>query len=418
MELFVSFSEIRHFYKKNWIKFILVVLAFGIVGGLLPLKFVHHVYSGSTVFTVTCGVPDGADSDYHLQYTNILYSRVQSAVALASGDDLLKKTAEKVGVDPSEITKITAEQQNSAPVVKLTVNTTNAAKAALLSDTAAKLLTQKLVQLFPNPTLTANISDRSAEAKPQSNRSAMLKAGILGMVIGFLIFVCAGLLMVLSDKTIRNSRFAEEMLRVRLLAEVPHENRDKDNAYRSLRAAALNQTESRRFLVANVCEHNGGDQVAAGFASALARIGKTVLAVDCDLRKPKLAGLLNLKPEHTLNEVLADACTLSQAVVPAGEIRGFSLLSGEAVPGGSPADLFAGGDFAKLVQEASSSYDYVIFYAPSEVRYPDAENLTKEAGSVILSVKYGQTPLSELQESCSRISAAGGKVVGFVTTNT
>ncbi|QAT49522.1 hypothetical protein EQM14_06875 [Caproiciproducens sp. NJN-50] len=418
MELFVSFSEIVHFYKRNWIRFLLVVLAFGIVGGLLPLKFVHHVYQGSTTFTVTCGVPNGADSDYHLQYTNILYSRVQSAVPLASGDDLLAATAEKAGVDKSEITKITAEMENSSPVVKITVNTTNAPKAALLSDTAAELLMDQLVRQFPDPVLTASISDHAAQVKPQSMKSSMLKAGFLGLILGFIVFVCFGILAVLGDRTIRNSRFAEEMLKVRLLAEIPHESREKGNAMRTLRSAALNAAgDSRRFLVANVCENNGGDRIASGFAAALAVTGKSVLLVDGDLRNPRLASQLDLEPEKTLNGVLSGECTLREAVMPVRKTGGLSLLSGKPAEGLNPADLFTSEGFSKFAREAAGSYDYVVFYAPSEIRFPDAESLSAHAHSVILTAKYGSTPFDELKEACSRISAAGGDVIGFVTTD-
>ncbi|MVB09445.1 hypothetical protein CAFE_01010 [Caprobacter fermentans] len=418
MELFVSFSEIMHFYRKNWMRFILVVLAFGVVGGLLPLKFGHHVYQSSTTFTVTCGVPNGADSDYHLQYTNILYSRVQSAVPLASGDDLLAQTAEKVGVDKSEIAKITAEMENSSPVVKLTVSTTNAAKAAQISDTAAELLMEELVQHFPDPVLTAGISDHAEQVKPQSIKSSMVKAGFLSAVLGFIVFVCFGILAVLSDKTIRNSRFAEEMLKVRLLAEIPQELRDRGNSLRSLRSAALNSCgENRSFLVANVCEHNGGDQVAAGFSAALSMTGKSVLLVDCDLRSPKLASQLKIKPEKTLNEVLKGDCSLQQAVVPVQKTTGLSLVSGSPVSGVNPSDLFSTEGFLKFAEEAAASYDYVVFYAPSEIRFSDAESLAPYARSVILTAKYGSTPFNDLKESCSRISAAGGDVIGFVTTN-
>jgi len=418
MELFVSFSEIVHFYKRNWMKFLLVVLAFGIVGGLLPLKFVHHVYQGKTTFTITCGVPNGADSDYHLQYTNILYSRVQSAVPLASGDDLLAATAEKAGVDKSEITKITAEMENSSPVVTLTVNTTNASKAALLSDTATELLIEKLVKQFPSPVLTASISDHAAEVKPQSMKSSMVKAGFLGLVLGFILFICFGILAVLSDRTIRNSRFAEEMLKVRLLAEIPHESRDRGSAMRTLRSAALNAAgDSRRFLVTNVCENNGGDRIAADFAASLAVTGKSVLLVDGDLRDPKLALEMKLHPEKTLSGVLEGKYTLREATAPVQQTSGLSLLSGAPAEGRNPADLFASEEFSKFVREAADSYDYVVFYAPSEIRFPDAESLCTHAHSVILTTKYGSTPFNELKESCSRISAAGGDVIGFVTTD-
>jgi Mrp family chromosome partitioning ATPase len=72
----------------------------------------------------------------------------------------------------------------------------------------------------------------------------------------------------------------------------------------------------------------------------------------------------------------------------------------------NPSDLFASEKFAKFAEKAAASYDYVVFYAPSEIDFPDAESLAAHAKQVILSVKYGKTPLNTLKESCCRIKAA------------
>lgn len=95
MELFVSFSEFMHFFKKTRVKFLLVVLLFGVLCGLLPLKLHQLSYSGHTTIAVSCEVPDNADTDYRLQYTNILYSRVQTVVAMANANSLLEKQRKK-----------------------------------------------------------------------------------------------------------------------------------------------------------------------------------------------------------------------------------------------------------------------------------------------------------------------------------
>lgn len=415
MELFVSFSEIMRFFKKTRLRFVLVVLVVGLLSSLLPLKFVRPVYSASTTFSVTCGVPNGVDSDYHLQYTNILYSRVQSAVAMASGSDLAAQTAQAAGVDPSEVVKISAEQLNSAPVVKLTLQSTNAADAAKLADTASKVLTDSLVKDFPNPQLSATITDHAAPQSAQSNKRGMMKAGGIGLVLGFILYVCYGLIAVLSDRTIRNSRYAEEALHTKLLAEIPE--KDKEDSYRKMRAAAVHQAEGgKSFLVTEVCQKNGGEEVSSGLACALAQTGKTVLLIDADLREPKLAAQFGVTPKHSLSEVLGGSCPVSDAVSDVSGRKGLFLLSGSAAVKGNPADLFAGSPFADLINVAMKHYDYVVVSAPSEDRYPDAENIAHLMQAVVVSVRYGSTPLEHLSEALHRLSAAGGKVVGFVTT--
>lgn len=419
MEMFVSFSEIMHYFKRNVVKFAVVVLAFGIVAGLLPLKFHTFSYSGSTTLTISCAIPDNSDADYRNQYAGIINNRVQTAIAWASTNDLIKETAKKVGVDPSQISKIAAEQVGAAPVVKLTASTPNAEKAAEISDTAAQIVAQKLSDQFPSPKITAAISDKSLPAQGQSRKASMLKSGLLGLIIGFIVFVCFGILAVLTDRTIRNSRYVAEALKTKLLAEIPHENgKDRSDAFRKMRAAVLHQAgDAKSFLVADVGENNGGDITAAEFAASVSQTGKKVLAVDADFRSPKLAEIFGVKPEKTLADVLKGSCEFQQAAVPVPSKSGLSLIAAAPIADADPADLLAGPNFSKLMAQAVSLYDFVIVYAPSETRFPEADNVASQTQAVVLSVRYGSTPYIQLKDSLRSVATAGGRVVGFVMTN-
>ncbi|MCI1955212.1 MAG: hypothetical protein LKJ21_02415 [Oscillospiraceae bacterium] len=419
MELFVSFSEIMHFFKRNRWRFLLVVLAFGIVCGLLPLRFLRPSYTANTSVTFSCEVPDNATADYHLQYGGILNTRVQTAVVEAASNNLLERTAGKLGIDKAEISKITGEQVNNAPVVKLTVQTPNADKAAQISDTAAQILSEQITREFPSPKLTASITDKAMVQKGQSRKSAMAKAGILGLILGFIVYVAYGILCVLSDHSVRNGRVAEETLHIRLLAEIPHESRgeSKKDAYRKMRAAALHQFGSAKsFLVTSVTEQDSGEEAAAGLAASFAQAGRKVLLVDADLRDPKLAAFLNVRADKTLQNVLEGSCPLKEAAAEVPGMENLSLLAGARLESGSPADLFAKG-FDGFAGAAAALYDYVIVYAPAETSYPDADSLAPFTPAVIVTAKYGFTGYGAMKEALRGLSAAGGKVAGFVVTD-
>lgn len=420
MELYVGFSEILHFFKRNRFKFILVVLIFGVIAGLLPLKLARPSYSANTTFVISCEIPETAQTDYRLQYTSILNSRVQTVVALSGSNDLIKQTAAAVGIDPSEISKIAAEQLNAAPVIKLTVNTSDAAKAAPIAGAATEILAQELEQQFPSPKLTVSVKDQAVPQSAQSRKSAMAKAGLLGMALGVILYICYGILAVLSDRTVRNSRFAEQELNVRLLAEVPHDGADsiKDDAFRKMRAAALHQAEeAKTFLVTGICGGDGGEAAAAGFAKSLAQTGKKVLAVDADLRGGALSPLLNVTAEKTLADVLGGSCSTQEAAVSVPSRPGLYLLAAGKPENADPADVFAGDGFAQLLSKAAAEYDYVVVSAPAEAAFPDADNIAARAQATILTARYGSTPFAQMKESLLAVASAGGNVIGFVTAD-
>lgn len=419
MELYIGFSEVMQYFKKHLKTMIPVILIFGIVSGLLPLKYVHHVYTGDTTFLISCEIPENASSDYRLQYTNILNSRVQAAVALATGPDLIDKTAEKLGVDKKLISKISAVQVNSAPVVQLTAETTDADLAAKISDTAAELLAEKITAAFPSPKLSAVVSDKSEPAIPQSKKSAMVKGGIIGIALGLIVCAIFGILAVLSDRTVRNGRYVEETLSAKMLAEIPAKPGSKrEDACRRLRAAALRQAgpeAGNTFLVADVCPQNGAETAASGLAETLARSGARTLLIDADLRTPRLADIFQTAPGKSVADVLSGSCTAAQAVVKS-PVKDLDLLLSAQPKEKEAADLLAGKAFAALMEEVSSQYDYVVVHAPSEIHYPEADVIAGAARSVILTVAYGSTPYADMKESFRRIGTSGGKIIGFVAT--
>jgi len=403
------------------------VALFGIVFGLLPLKFVHQEYPASTTIVVSCEVPEDAQTDYRLQYTSILNSRVQTAIAMASGTDIITQTVQKLNmqqdnnklIKEDDILSIAATQIGTSPTVKITASTPDAALASRISDTAAQVISEKLTAAFPSPKLTAVVSDKGVPAKPQTKKSAMLKTGILGLIIGFIIYVCFGIVVVLMDKTIRNSHYVSEALKTKLLGAVPNKGSEekKLDSYRKLRASAINQAGGKKsFLVTDVCENNGAPDVTVGFANAIARSGKTVLIIDTDLRTHEIAKALNVDFQKSLCDVLSGTCTAEQAVYSTA-ISGLSIIAGAESSDDDRTDLLASSQFSKLIEELTPKFDEIVICAASEVRYSDADNIAKLFGSVIMVAKYASTPYQEFKDSFQRIHTAGGNIIGFVMTD-
>ncbi len=419
MELFVSFSEILQYFKRNITKFLIVVALFGLLFGLLPLRFVHNEYSASTTVVISCEVPEDASTDYRLQYTGILSSRVQTAVAMASGSDLIAQTAQKLNIPKDQITSIGAVQVNAAPFVKLTADSPNAAMVAQISDTAAQVLAEKLTAAFPSPALTAEVSDRAIPVSAQSNKAIMLKAGLIGLAVGFILFVCFGIAVVLMDKTIRNSDYVSEALNINLLGITPKKGDEerKLNSFRKLRAAAVHQAGSgKSFLIADVCENNGAPFVAAGLGGALARSEKTVLLIDADQRMSRMAKLLHVDAQKNLSDVLSGTCPAEQAVNQTS-VNGMSMIAGSESSAENLTDILASDQFGKMMEQLASRFDYIIVSVPSEARYPDADNLASLFSAVIMVAKYGSTPYHEFKDSLQRLKTSGANLIGFVTTN-
>ena len=414
MELYVSFSDILQFFKKKWVSFLVVVLLFGMVCALLPLKTARYTYFADSTITLSCTASVKDDTNYSLQYPGILNVRVSTAVVEASSNDILEKTAARLGIDPKKIVKITGEQLHNASSVKITVQTTDAGAAAKISNTAAQILGEEIEKQYPEPKLAAFLTEKAVPEEGNPKNTAMVKSGVLGLVLGLIVFLCYGLIRVLCDHTVRSGRAAEEAVKTKFLGAVPHDayGSGRADSFRRMRSTVTGYFGGAKSLLVEDIRGKSGVDVAVGFASALAQAGRKVLLIEADLRHPKLASDLGANPEKTLRSLLDGSCTLEQAVVPVLQQPGLWLLAGASAGGENPADLLAQG-FGNLIQESEPLYDHVIVCAPPTAEYPDADSLVPTVQGVLVSVEYGVTTYRELRRALDGVKECGGKKIGF-----
>lgn len=418
MELSIGFLDIWRFLKKHFIKFMVLLLVCALGFGLVAYFHFEPAYSASTTVMVTFQDEDQALADYKEQYGSVLNSRVQAALTMSGADAMKKRTAEALGIQPGDVQAVKGEQVNTSTLLKISVSSTLVDKVAAMADTAAKLVLEDVSKAYPSPALASYIYEPATTPNKQSPFSVVVKDVILGLVLGAILTVCILLLMVFCDRTVRGVAYASEVTGLQALGIF----RKKDagnaarraDAFRMLRAAVMQQAQGCASLLIVPASHGDSADMAAGLAAAFGQIGKRVLLVDADMHRPQIAPAPGVKAERTLPDVLNGNASLAAAVTDAAN-PGVSLLAAAPVEGAS-ADLLSSAAFRSLMQEAAAAYDVVLVAAPPEADYPDADCAAAAADAVLLTVRYGKTPLRAFQQSLSNLRVAGGKVCGFVLT--
>jgi capsular exopolysaccharide synthesis family protein len=124
-------------------------------------------------------------------------------------------------------------------------------------------------------------------------------------------------------------------------------------------------------------------------------LGRRVLLIDCDLRRPKVHGSLGLRPEAGLAEVLTGQASLEQAIL---KIEGLSLevLAVRDRPT-NPSELLASQQMRELVAEVSASYDRVILDTPAALGLPDAKIVSELCDGMVVVVRADVTTQQDVQ---------------------
>ena len=145
----------------------------------------------------------------------------------------------------------------------------------------------------------------------------------------------------------------------------------------------------------------GKTTVAMTLAQRFAADGFRVLLVDADLRRPRLAKLLNLPTDRSLKSVIANSAALAQATVPLANGLDCLLSSGKA---GNPIKVLLSDQFLQLITLCREQYDFVILDSPPAMRVTDPILLAKLVQHIVFVARAGRTPNVLAGEATKRFS--------------
>jgi capsular exopolysaccharide synthesis family protein len=124
-------------------------------------------------------------------------------------------------------------------------------------------------------------------------------------------------------------------------------------------------------------------------------VGRNVLLMDCDLRRPKIHKSLGLDPRNGLAEVLMGQATFDEAVL---KVEGLSLdVLAVRNPPANPSELLASPEMRQLVEEVQGRYDQVILDTPACLGLPDSKIVSELCDGVVFVVRADVTPSEDVQ---------------------
>jgi capsular exopolysaccharide synthesis family protein len=188
------------------------------------------------------------------------------------------------------------------------------------------------------------------------------------------------------------------------------------SAITSILLSRVNGVSPRVILVTSPRPKAGKTTTVANLGISLAEIGRRVLLIDGDLRRPRLGKLFGLQFATGLSDALLDEGrgeTTLDSVVRPSTVPGLYLLPGGSEPA-NISKLLHSTFLDSLIERARSEYDFVLIDSPPMMGMADARLLSRNADGVILISRAGETSPEQLGEARERLADDGTPVIGTI----
>lgn len=260
---------------------------------------------------------------------------------------------------------------------------------------------------------------------------------ILGAILGTLCAVAGAFFMEYLDNTIKTAEEVTQITRVPVLAQIPYwaaaalgperttradriavlePTSTAAEAFRELRTALLLSNPDRPprgIILTSALPEEGKTIVAANLAAALARAGKRVLLVDCDLRRPRMHRALGLGNALGMGNILAGTHPID-AVLQKGGIPGLDVITSGPLPP-NPSELLGSAAFRTLLLDFEKrGYDHLIFDSGPALSVVDPIILATQVQGAVLVLRAGVTPREAAREVCRKLANANAHLLGCV----
>jgi succinoglycan biosynthesis transport protein ExoP len=218
----------------------------------------------------------------------------------------------------------------------------------------------------------------------------------------------------IKDDTAMRSRVAEFGLSPSLQAFYRPKSREAE-VFRGLRTTLCFAARNKKRLVLACTSPSAGDgksTVTANLAISLAQSGRSVLLVDCDLRRPRVDKLFQVDASSGLVDVLSGIGDPPDHI-RATPVENLSILPCGVVPP-NPAELLSSDAFKQFLEYARERYEFVLLDCPPVLAVADPCIVSSLADELLLVVRLESATRPQLLRAQDMLAEVGAKPTGIV----
>lgn len=429
----MELRDILAMLRNHWVGIVLLTaLGLGLAGFMALTAQPEYRAANSVLVTVVTG-ESIADLN---QGSSFVSRQVKTYAEVARSPKVLEPVVQQLGIRDSARalrSDVSAAVKGEVQIIDITVTRPSAREAAAIADAVAAQLASVVEELSParaDGSPSVEINTIAPAVVPSVPASPDLRRNLaLGLVVGLVLGFGWAALRTTLDTRVRTEEHVRDIVDAPILATVGHDSAASGKVpqvlapplsvraeeYRQLRTSLQFVDVAHRphsFVVTSSRGGEGKSVTALNLAHAMARSGVRVCLVDADLRRPSIAGYLNLEGAAGLTSVLIGRARLDDVLQPVGPDGLRVLTSGRTPPNAS--ELLGSAAMADVIAELEERFELVIFDCAPLLPVTDAAVLSRASDGVLLVVGAGIVTRDQLAETVHKLETVGSRTLGVV----
>ncbi len=285
-------------------------------------------------------------------------------------------------------------------------------------------------------TNTKNISIIDAATTPYAKQTPDVKMNLLiGLILGLGLGIgLAFLLDFLNDK-IKSIKEVEQLKYLPILGKIPFIKNKKisgsrlDNDFLTFNDSQPSMAESIRSLRTNLLLSSGDGipnilqitssipsegktNIIINLAIALCKINKTVLIIDCDIRKPSIHKRLGISNNKGLSDYLNNHIDIKAATLSTTTKGLFIITAGRS--SANPTELLSDKKMLDLLKLARTKFDTVLIDSPPVMDFSDALILSNYSDATLFLIAQQKAKKKVIIDAYEHLKQAKANILGTI----